>query len=166
MLKENSESRVNSNRTFEIPKTLEAFKGNLYHEAGHIATARALDVEVWGYNVNGEIKWISDKMPADLRTAYEKQAGRFQGFVSIDPKDVTEVNKKLLAAGGAAGELIALGYITGDARELAQDKSLGGIANFKELQETADVVADKLETGEWRDIFIDTLEKMSTGQAL
>lgn len=166
MYKKTNESYTTSSSTFEVPEFLEGLKSTLFHEAGHLATARALGVRVWGYSVGGKVVWISSEMPPQVRALYERQARRLEGFVSVNPEDVTEQNRKLLAAGGAAGELILLGYIESGAKEQAQDRFIGGISTFGELQEIADVIADRLETGEWSDIFVDTLDRMSRGQPL
>jgi hypothetical protein len=130
----------------EVPPSLENDKLTLAHEGGHATVALALGRKIKAYNIAGKVAWVSKQFPDKSNIALAKLTHR-EGVVSYDTKNLTQEEIRLSAAAGAAGELLWLGYIESTAAEQEHDRKKGGFSSIWGIQETADKLANDMDTG-------------------
>jgi len=151
---------------YPLPEALIGEEVTFFHEAGHATMALALGLEVYAYNISGKISWLSPRAPESKRRIIEAKLGHMEGVVSYNSSGLKDEDKKMLAAAGVAGELVAFNHIASSTESQVHDREKGGFGSIWDIQKTAETLADRFETGDLKETFNYVVENMSKGSEL
>ena len=150
-----------------LPETLIGEEVTFFHEAGHATMALALGLEIHAYNIAGKVSWLAPTAPESKRNIKEAKLGHMEGVISYNSSKLKkEEDKKLLAAAGVAGELVAFDHIASPTKDQLHDRTKGGFESICDIQKVADTLADRFETGDLKETFDYVVTNMSQGLEL
>lgn len=157
-------SEMQNQPKLEIPESLEKDTLTFVHEGGHCVAALALNRKIYAYNVAGKVSWVSESMKREKGHIAKAKLTTNEGVVSYDSHGLTEEERQITAAAGTAGELVYFGHIESQFKEQEHDRKKGGFKSILEIQEVADTLADRFESGDLAHLYQEVMNRLSMGE--